>query len=60
MRNPAFIRPPEYNTAGPMWLDANVAGYFLYRSVRELLAYGAAYAYTIGLTDNNASMIIKW
>lgn len=38
MRNPAFIRPPEYNTASPMWLD--VASYFLYRSVRELLAYG--------------------
>lgn len=39
MRNPAFI-PPEYNTTSPMWLDANVASYFLYRSVRELLAYG--------------------
>lgn len=43
MRNPAFIRPSEYNTADPMWLNANVASYFLYRSVRELLAYGAAY-----------------
>jgi len=48
MRNPAFIRrPPEYNTAGPMWLDANVASYFLYQSVRELLAYGVAYIHTL-------------
>lgn len=29
MRNPAFIRPLEYNTTSPMWLDANVASYFL-------------------------------